>query len=178
MKKGKEMFKSFAWGCISFLIVGCASSTPTVNEPIAAKVEPTAIQKSLEKSNEVDNEPVINQEERIQEVYWKLIGIMGKAVVSKPNAREAYIILKLDKNRLQGFGGCNVLMGKYELKDEKSVSFSRVASTMMACPNLYDESAFLKVLEQVDGYTIKDGVLMLHKAKMAPLATFEAVYLP
>jgi len=117
------------------------------------------------------------QTEQIQEVYWKLIGIMGKAVVLNEKQREPYLLLKIENNRVQGFSGCNLMMGSYELKKGNRIHFSKMASTMMACPYLQEEREFLNILEHVDNYTIKDGVLMLHKARMAPLATFEAVYL-
>ncbi len=117
-------------------------------------------------------------EEQVQEIYWKLIGVMGKAVVLAEKQREPYIMLKIENNRVQGFGGCNLMMGTYTLSEGKRIRFSKMASTMMACPNLEEEHTFFKILEQVDNYTIKDGVLMLNKARMAPLATFEAVYMP
>ncbi len=117
------------------------------------------------------------QTEQIQEIYWKLIGIMGKAVVLNEKQREPYLMLKIENNRVQGFSGCNLMMGSYELKKGNRIHFSKMASTMMACPYLQEEREFLNVLEQVDNYTISEGVLMLYKARMAPLATFEAVYL-
>jgi len=155
--------------CLSFFIFGCASSS-IENQSTSEKIESIIEQKS-------DNNETV-EEVRIQEVHWKLIGVMGKAVVENTNEREAYIILKLENNRLQGFGGCNVLMGSYGLEQGNKIAFFKVASTMMACPRLADESAFLKVLNQVDNYTIEEGVLMLHKGKKASLATFEAVYIP
>ena len=163
------MYKMLIGVCYSFFILGCASSS-IENQPTTQKQESIIEEKS-------DNNTTIG-EVRIQEVHWKLIGVMGKAVVKKDNEREAYIILKLENNRLQGFGGCNVLMGSYGLEQDNRIAFFKVASTMMACPRLADESAFLKVLNQADNYTIEEGVLMLHKGKMAPLATFEAVYVP
>ena len=163
------MYKIIVGGCLSFFILGCASSS-IENQPITNKIESIIEQKT-------ENNATV-EEVRIQEVHWKLIGVMGKAVVENANEREAYIILKLENNRLQGFGGCNVLMGSYALEKGNKIAFFKVASTMMACPRLTDESAFLKVLNQADNYTIEEGVLMLHKGKMAPLATFEAVYVP
>ena len=163
------MYKIILCVCLSFFILGCASSS-IENQPTPQQIEST-----IEPKN--DNNATI-EEVRIQEVHWKLIGVMGKAVVKDANEREAYIILKLENNRLQGFGGCNVLMGSYALEKGNKIAFYKVASTMMACPRLADESAFLKVLNQADNYTIEEGVLMLHKGKMAPLATFEAVYVP
>ena len=166
--KGKTMYQIFIGLCLSFFILGCASSIE--NQPKITQIEP--IIEQLSENN------AIAEEVRIQEVHWKLIGVMGKAVVENANEREAYIILKLENNRLQGFGGCNVLMGSYGLEKGNKIAFFKVASTMMACPRLADESAFLKVLNQADNYTIEEGVLMLHKGKTAPLATFEAVYVP
>ena len=119
----------------------------------------------------------VNQAQQLQEIYWKLIGIKGKAVVLGPSKREPYLMLKIENSRLQGFGGCNLLMGSYELKEDNTIRFAQVASTMMACPTLAEESAFLKVLSEVDYYTIKEGVLTLYKSRTIPLATFEAVYL-
>ena len=121
---------------------------------------------------------VIVPETSVQEIYWKLIGVAGKAVIQDPNEREAYIILRLEDHRLQGFAGCNILFGSYELNEAlHQVKFLRVASTMMACPRLNDESAFLKALEKVEGYSIEEGVLLLQKEGKT-VATFEAVYQP
>lgn len=162
------VYKIFISTCLSFFIIGCASSS------IENKSIPQTVESSLVPEN--DNNATV-EEVRIQEVYWKLIGVMGKAVVENVNEREAYIILKLEDNRLQGFAGCNLLMGSYALEKGNKIAFFKVASTMMACPRLNDESAFLKVLNEADNYTIKEGVLMLHKGTMAPLASFEAVYM-
>ncbi|WP_263832603.1 META domain-containing protein [Sulfurospirillum oryzae] len=149
------------------MMVGCAASSSQDNQTEAMSVD-------VNQTGAVD----IASEVRLQEVYWRLIGVEGKAVLQNANEREAYIILKLEKQRLQGFGGCNILMGSYDISEaEHKVHFSRVASTMMACPRLSDESAFLKVLERVEHYRIQDGVLLLQKEGKT-MATFEAVYQP
>lgn len=160
---------------VTFLMLGCAASTPNEKstEPVITDVNATAtdVNQTAETSD-------IVPELRLQEVYWKLIGVEGKAVIHNAHEREAYIILKLEDQRLQGFGGCNILMGSYELKEsEHKVRFSRVASTMMACPRLEDESAFLKTLEKVEQFNIQDGVLLLQKEGKT-VATFEATFQP
>jgi heat shock protein HslJ len=76
-----------------------------------------------------------------------------------------------------GFAGCNRIFGKYELTEGNHVSFSGVASTLMACPEMEMEEKVKKALEMVDNYSINGNQLMLAKARMAPLARFEAVYL-
>lgn len=112
------------------------------------------------------------------ETYWKLTEIMGKPVSGQADGkREAHVILKKEKNRVQGHGGCNAFSGTYELKDLGRISFSAMASTKMACPNLDQESAFMSVFQKADGYIIKGDTLQLIKARMAPLAKFQAVYL-
>ena len=147
------------------MLVGCAASSSQESPTESIRVDVAAPE-------------VIVPETRLQEVYWKLIGVAGKAVIEETHGREAYMILRLEDRRLQGFGGCNILLGSYELNEAShKVKFSRVASTMMACPRLRDESEFLKALEKVEEYSIEEGVLLLQK-EGKPVATFEAVYQP
>ena len=109
------------------------------------------------------------------ETYWKVVEINGQPVINPAtNQKEAHIILKKEGNRLQGSGGCNNLMGSYELMEGNRIKFSSVASTMMACPDMSIESALGKAIEMADNYAINGKFLMLHKAKMAPLVKFEA----
>jgi len=152
----------------SIIILGCTPSIP--NSP--------SISAETNQTKSADNAPETTAVQRVKEVYWKLIGVEGKAVMEDPNGREAYIILKLEGNHLQGFGGCNILLGSYELNEnDHTVHFSRVASTMMACSRITDEAEFLKALEKVDHYSIDEGVLLLQKAGKT-VATFEASYQP
>lgn len=156
----------------SIIMLGCAEPSPQEAATQALILAET------NQTNSADNVVDVATEERVQEVYWKLIGVEGKAVIENPNGREAYIILKLEGNRLQGFGGCNILLGSYALNEnDHAVRFSRVASTMMACPRLADESEFLKALEKVNYYSIDAGVLSLQKEGKT-VATFEASYQP
>ena len=113
----------------------------------------------------------------LTETYWKLTELMGQPVPrTGPDTREIHIILK-NGGRLQGFAGCNNIMGAFESKDKFSISFSGLASTRMACPDMTTEDALKKALEQVDNYSIMGDNLSLSKAKIAPLARFEAVNL-
>jgi len=117
----------------------------------------------------------------ITEKYWKLIEINGKPVVWDESAtREAFIILKDNDNRVNGHGGCNTLSGTYEIDRTASrIKFSQMASTMMACLNMEVENNLKRALEMADNYSLSaDGkYLSLNRARMAPLARFEVVYL-
>ena len=113
----------------------------------------------------------------ITEKYWKLDELMGKPI-SPPdkNKREAHMILKSENNRITGSGGCNTFNGSYVLKERNGISFSKIASTLMACENMETEQEFFKVLEMADNYFLSADTLFLYEDSLAPLARFEAVY--
>lgn len=112
----------------------------------------------------------------ITETYWQLTELFGKPVaLSERGRKQVHMILKTENNQVFGSGGCNNFHGGYELKPGNRIAFTKLASTMMACPDMETESQFFKVLEMADNYHLGDGVLILHKARMAPLARFEAV---
>ncbi|MCW5619581.1 MAG: META domain-containing protein [Burkholderiales bacterium] len=109
--------------------------------------------------------------------YWKLIELNGQPVPALE--REPHFILKVEEGRVNGFGGCNGFTGSYTLDEAASrISFSQIASTMMACPSGMDvETAFHEVLRTAHNYSLDGDRLTLNRARMAPLARFEAVYL-
>lgn len=114
----------------------------------------------------------------ITEKYWKLIELYGKPVqVDSVMKREPHFILHLTGNRVTGNGGCNQFFGEYELREGNLIRFSRLASTLMACPNLDEERSYMNALETADNYTLNSDTLLLNKARMTPLARFVAVYL-
>lgn len=115
--------------------------------------------------------------EPIVEKYWKLKTLEGQPVKMEDNQeREVYFILKSDTNRVTGFAGCNTITGQYTLKKGERIRFSKMATTMMACPDIsFNESEFMKVFELADNYTINGNELSLNVGRRAPLAVFEAV---
>lgn len=119
---------------------------------------------------------IMTTKTELQETYWKLTELMGKPIVKDEKmTKEIHIILKKEENRVQGFSGCNTIMGQYELKEGNRITFKGIASTMMACPDMTTEFEFNKMLGIVDNYSINGNILTLNKAKMAPMARFEAV---
>jgi heat shock protein HslJ len=104
-----------------------------------------------------------------------LVELNGQPVKNpSPNQKETHLIFKKEGNRVQGNGGCNTLMGTYELLEGNRLHFSGVASTMMACMDMQTEDELKRVIEMTDHFAINGRVLFLQKAKMAPLAKFEA----
>lgn len=120
-----------------------------------------------------------SKENNITEKYWKLITIEGQDVEWDENQKkEIHFILKTEENKITGFAGCNNFFGIYTLEDGNRIRFSKMASTMMACPDMsFNESEFLKIFELTDNYTINGDTLNLNVGRRAPLAVFEAVYL-
>lgn len=120
---------------------------------------------------------LIKDQVEITEKYWKLVELNGQPVTTKEGNREAFLILKTENNRVHGNGGCNTFNGSYELMEGNRIKFSKMATTLMACMDVNTEQQFMSVLETADNYNLTETTLVLNKAKMAPLARFEVVYL-
>ena len=81
-----------------------------------------------------------------------------KAVPEKMN--DVFITFSPD-SAFSGKAPCNTVGGIYVLKGT-SIRFSKIISTMMACPQLEQESAFLKLLEHtVSAYSVSEKKLYL-----------------
>ena len=109
--------------------------------------------------------------------YWKLTELdAAKVVMATTQARETRITLGTG-SRLTGFGGCNQLVGAYEL-DGSALRFKQMAGTQMACasPIMALEGKLLKVLGATTSYRIEGQVLTLLDGDRV-LARFEAVAL-
>jgi len=106
---------------------------------------------------------------------WKLIEINGAPVKDAGQEEPIFIEFHKEENKVNGFAGCNHYFGNYELKEGNRITFSKIASTMMACPDLDREQELFKIFETADNYTIYGNELNLNKARMAPLAKFTLI---
>ncbi|MGE0473956.1 MAG: META domain-containing protein, partial [Nitrospirales bacterium] len=90
----------------------------------------------------------------LEDMYWKLTRLSDQPVLIAPQQREPHLILHSPSRRIGGFGGCNRLIGGYELKDVR-LTFGQVATTRMACrEGMEMEAAFLAALEKVRTWKI------------------------
>ena len=105
---------------------------------------------------------------------WYLKAIHGREITAEPDKKKPYIILQPDGNRVNGFGSCNTFIGSYETRPPDRLTFSKMAATQMMCVDMEVETKLFEVLGETDSFALRDGTLMLHKARMAPLAVFEA----
>ena len=115
--------------------------------------------------------------------YWKLVRLGAEPIAATGAMEEArqepHILLRADEPRFAATVGCNRLMGGFEAGDG-SLSFGPAAMSMMACPPPLDrlEQDFAAMLGTVAAYRIAGPAMELLDSGGAPLALFEAVYLP
>lgn len=109
---------------------------------------------------------------KLEGTEWKLIQLGTTPVHAGP--KEAYILLDSASHRVSGSGGCNRLMGSYELAGNE-LTFGQMAETRMACmQSMETEQAFLTALGEVKTWKIAGGKLELFDAAGKLLATFSA----
>lgn len=127
----------------------------------------------LTKTSAITGDPLFDNQ-------WKLIELMGKPIPSAvAPLQDITLIFAKDGSRVSGYSGCNNYNGAFSTPAPARLSFAQMISTMKACMNNMDlEAEYLKMLQSVDNYTINGNILSLHKAKMAPLAKFEAIKMP
>lgn len=107
--------------------------------------------------------------------HWKLVALNGKPVRVIKDQREPHLILDAKELRLSGSGGCNNVMGGFEI-DGDTLRFTQMASTMMMCPDgMEQERAFLQTLESVARYRIAGDALTLSDGKGKAVAKLRAV---
>lgn len=95
----------------------------------------------------------------LMDTKWVLRSLLGGAVEMPAGAELPW--LQLTADGLQGYGGCNRLMGQYQL-DGAKLSFPGVGSTKMYCENTMEtENALKTALGMVDSYKLEGGLLKL-----------------
>ncbi|MGB3548581.1 MAG: copper resistance protein NlpE N-terminal domain-containing protein [Saprospiraceae bacterium] len=107
---------------------------------------------------------------------WQLTELNGKKITEADYARERpYLEFQEADGRVGGYAGCNNMFGSYETMDGMRITFSQLGMTKMACQRGMDtESRLSEVLNTADNYSLSGTTLTLNKARMAPLARFEA----
>lgn len=92
---------------------------------------------------------------------WQVTAINGKDV-DEPDMK---LVIDVDEEKIHGNTGCNILNGSMEIDMEQanSISFSRIATTRMMCPDSNHETELLVALEDTSTAkpTSKDSVLLL-----------------
>lgn len=92
---------------------------------------------------------------------WMLQRLAGDAVVTPEGAKTPWIKADAESGRLEGFGGCNQLMGSYKL-DGANLSFPGLGSTKMMCPDVQEtENKFKTALSETNAFKVDGNTLKL-----------------
>ncbi|MFM8277533.1 MAG: META domain-containing protein [Cyanobium sp.] len=95
--------------------------------------------------------------------------------LSQPPGKPAELLLAADQERVSGSGGCNRLLGGFRLSGEQ-LSFSRLASTQMACPAavMAFERRYSEALGRVRRWSTDKQTLLLQDERGRTLLVFSA----
>jgi len=90
---------------------------------------------------------------------WVIQSLAGNALKMPEGVEQPW--LQLAGDQLQGFGGCNQLMGQYALEGS-ALSFPGVGSTKKYCEGIQPtENAITTMLGKVDSFKMDKGLLKL-----------------
>ena len=95
----------------------------------------------------------------IMDTKWAFQSLGGEAVKMPDGVDQPW--LQMAGDQLQGFGGCNSLMGSVALEGSK-LSFPGLGSTKKYCADVQPtENAIKQALGQVDSFKMDGGLLKL-----------------
>jgi len=144
-------------------------SSGTASTPIGNSWQSVRFQSS--------NDSTLTPEDKtapLEGTEWRLARLGDTPVISANQQREAYLTFAADTHRVAGSGGCNRLMGSYQL-DGDSLTFGLIATTMMACLDSMDtERAFVNALKTVKKWKIIGQQLDLLDSDGKAVAHFDA----
>lgn len=168
-------------------------ATPQPGQPLLASLEGLVTQRpSMEEGHPPQTTLVVERfiavwprescgntlaDSLLRGTYWKLVRLGDNSVVAATKQREAHLVFSAEELRVTGNGGCNRVIGSYQLDGDR-LRFGRMASTMMSCPDGMDqEKRFLEALEHVERYRIRGSHLELLDTTGTVSARFEEVAL-
>lgn len=113
----------------------------------------------------------------LRNTYWKLTHLGDTPAPTPVRQQEAHLIFAAHEQRVSGCGGCNRVMGGFEINGDK-LHLDRMAITRMAClDGMGQEQRFLKSLGDVARYRIDGDRLVLLDRSGEVVARFIAVAL-
>ncbi len=99
---------------------------------------------------------------RLENTRWELIEIAGEPVEALPGKPLPGFRLNPQGNSLRGFGGCNRMMGSYNLNGDE-LNFGPIATTRRFCEETQGlEDRFVQALGQVKTFKLNGDILELY----------------
>lgn len=136
----------------------CQDSMSGAISPYSAKVE-------IKNNSELETQKLSGcgkyfTDYRLHDI-WVLEELNGYKVFATDFQKEMpRIEINSTENRFSGFGGCNAISGQI-FYEKDLLRFTKVISTLMACPQGNKESEFLKALQSTTAYTVENNQLIL-----------------
>lgn len=150
------------------------TSTTAVASESTATTNATSSTEVIE-STLADQESTDTTAAEFLNTHWSLIVLNGEDITFDEKERKPHVIFNAD-NRISGSDGCNSIMGTYTVDGDK-LTFSQVASTMMACAEGGEHAHDYKnALEKTTTFDIHSDQLVLHDEKGLAIARFKAVH--
>lgn len=142
--------------------------TSTTSNPVITNGAPTHVDIALSQV------PATQSAAPLEGTSWKLIALGGAPTGALPQEREAQIEFNAAGHRIAATGGCNRLLGSYQLHGE-SLSIAPAGMTMMACPEplMAQERNFTDALRATKTYRISGQTLELRNGDRV-VASFRA----
>ncbi len=110
---------------------------------------------------------------KLEGSQWKLLSLNGEALGEGVALdADSFSLTFAAEGLLGGVGACNRIIGQYEVLDSERIEIEVSGVTMMFCPNLEVESAYVEALKSVTRFQFKGGQLSLYNGDKA-LLTFE-----
>ncbi|MGE5179768.1 MAG: META domain-containing protein [Bacteroidota bacterium] len=110
------------------------------------------------------------QRAALEGARWRPVQIGGRNV--NGSGQEPWIEFDPRSSHIDGSGGCNRITGGYEVTGT-SLRIHTLASTMMSCPSMDTERAFLRALDRTRTYRVMGRELELYDDTGSLLARLE-----
>jgi heat shock protein HslJ len=88
---------------------------------------------------------------------WVLLIINGESISADDHFTEKpFIQFGLTEKNINGVGGCNSYFGVFSADDNRSINFSDIAATKMACDNMKLETDYFRYLNSAKEFEIRN----------------------
>lgn len=139
--------------------------------PVLGAANVTHVDMMMRRANPANAEDDLSTAQ-LENTYWKLVTLGDEKVSTPTGAREIHFVMQTEGHRVNGFSGCNGMMGNYTV-NATWLSFSQMGGTMMACTNGMElEQKFHLMFLRVAAWKIDGETLQLLDSAGTVLATF------
>lgn len=114
------------------------------------------------------------QPSTLENTEWKLVELRGQSNEQFAAEPDTFFFTLSEENGLNGVGACNSFFGNYRIGEQDTLVLAPMGMTQMACKNMDLEDEFVKMLYEVNIYSIDENRLVLF-SEGVKVAEMEAV---